>query len=164
MARTAASRDVRTYVPDDRRDAQIVDFVRALEAAGGSAPDVRPVLVSADGARFELPEAMYEVLRQVADALASGMGVTVAPMNAMLTTQEAADLLGVARPTLVRILERGEIPMDKPGRHRFVRLQDLVAYQARQREQTRSALDELVDLAEQHDLYARTDGPPPATR
>ena len=107
MARTAASRDVRTYVPDERRDAQIVDFVRALEAAGGSAPDVRPALVSGDGARFELPEAMYDVLRQVADALASGMGVTVAPMNAMLTTQEAADFLGVARPTLVRILERG---------------------------------------------------------
>ncbi|MGB7961568.1 MAG: helix-turn-helix domain-containing protein [Propionicimonas sp.] len=164
MARTAASSDVRTYVPDEGQDAQIVDFVRALEAAGRSAAEARPALVGADGARFELPEAMYDVLRQVADSLASGMGVTVAPMNAMLTTQEAADFLGVARPTLVRILERGEIPMEKPGRHRFVRLQDLVAYQARQREQTRSAVDELVRLAEDDGLYSRTDGPAPTTR
>ena len=164
MARTAASRDVRTYVPDDRRDAQIVDFVRALEAAGGSTPDARPALVSADGDRFELPEAMYDVLRQVADALASGMGVTVAPMNAMLTTQEAADFLGIARPTLVRILERGEISMEKPGRHRFVRLQALLAYQAWQREQTSSALGELIRVAEEDDLYAKTDGPAPSTR
>ena len=49
-------------------------------------------------------------------------------MNAMLTTQEAPTP-GIARPTLVRILERGEIPMEKPSRHRFVRLQDLLAYQ-----------------------------------
>lgn len=164
MARSAASSDVRTYVPDDRPDAQIVDFVRALQAAGRSAADVRPALVGADGARFELPQAMVDVLRQVAEALAAGMGVTVAPMNAMLTTQEAADFLGIARPTLVRILERGEIPMEKPGRHRFVRLQDLLAYQARQRERTSSALDELVRVAEEDDLYAKTDGPAPTAR
>ena len=164
MARTSAGSDVRTYMPDDRQDALILDFMRALEAAGGRAPDVRPALVGADGARFELPEAMFDMLRQVAEALASGMGVTVAPMNAMLTTQEAADFLGIARPTLVRILERGEIPMEKPGRHRFVRLQDLIAYQSRQRDQTRAALDELVRLAEEDGLYARTDGPAPTTR
>lgn len=72
------------------------------------------------------------------------MGVTVAPMNAMLTTQEAADYLGVARPTLVRILERGDIPMEKPGRHRYVRLRDLVDYQERLREERRAALEEMV--------------------
>jgi excisionase family DNA binding protein len=164
MPRTAAGSDVRTYVPDESQDAQIVDFVRALEAAGRSAAPVRPALVGADGGRVELPEAMFAVLRQVAEALASGLGVTVAPMNAMLTTQEAADFLGIARPTLVRILERGEIPMDKPGRHRFVRLQDLVAYQGRQRERRRAALDELVRAGEADELYAKTDGPAPTTR
>lgn len=164
MARVAAGGDVRTYVPDDEADAQIVDFMRALERAGRAAPERRPALVAADGERLEVPEAMYAVLRQVADALSSGMGVTVAPLNAMLTTQEAADYLGVARPTLVRILERGDIPMTKPNRHRFVRLKDLVDYQLGQRRQTRAALDQMVADAEDDDLYARTDGPAPATR
>ena len=77
-------------------------------------------LVGADGEHVVIPESMFPVLRQVAEALAQGMGVTVAPLNAMLTTQEAADFLGISRPTLVRVLERGEIPFQKPGRHRYV--------------------------------------------
>lgn len=164
MARTAASSNVRTYMPDEQQDAQILDFVKALEAAGRVGPDVRPALVAANGARLELPEAMYHVLLQVAETLSSGMGVTIAPMNAMLTSQEAADFLGIARPTLVRILERGDIPMTKPGRHRFVQLRDLLDYQSQQREQTRTTLDELVEDAVDTDLYSATDGPPPVTR
>lgn len=164
MPRTAASSDVKTYVPDDQQDAQIIDFIRALEAAGGTSPGVRPALVAPDGTRLDLPDAMYHVLRQVADALSSGMGVTVAPMNAMLTTQEAADFLGVARPTLVRILERGDLPMERPGRHRFVRLKDLVEYQERLRAERRSALETMVADAEENDLYRMTDRPAPTTR
>jgi excisionase family DNA binding protein len=164
MVKAAASSDVRTYVPDERQDAQILDFIRALDAAGRAAPEHRPALVGASGERLELPESMYAVLRQVADALASGMGVTVAPMNAMLTTQEAADFLGIARPTLVRILEHGDIPMEKPNRHRFVRLKDLVEYQAKRRDETRAVLDQMVADAEEDDLYKRTDGPAPTTR
>lgn len=164
MARVAAGGGVRTYVPDDRRDAQIVDFMQALERAGRAAPELRPALVAADGERLEVPEAMYAVLRQVADALSGGMGVTVAPLNAMLTTQEAADFLGIARPTLVRILERGDLPMVKPNRHRFVRLQDLVDYQAARTDERVTALDQMVADAESDDLYARTDRPAPVTR
>lgn len=81
------------------------------------------------------------------------MGVNVAPLSATLTTQEPADYLGISRPTLVRILERGEIPMEKPGRHRFVRLKDLVDYQGRTKEQRRAALEEMVSDAEKDHLY-----------
>lgn len=164
MTRSAATSDVRTYVPDEQTDAQIVDFVRALKNAGGSPPEVRPALVSADGTRHEIPEALFDVLTQVADAMDAGMGVTVAPMNALLTTQEAANFLGISRPTLVRTLERGEVPMEKPGRHRFVRLADLVEYQERQRNQTRDALEEMVRDAEEAGLYDQTDRLPPPTR
>jgi len=164
MTRTAASVNVRTYVPDETQDAQILDFLNALEGAGRSAAEARPALVASDGKRLELPEAMHEVLRQIARALSSGQGVTVAPMNAMLTTQEAADFLGIARPTLVRMLERGDIAMDKPGRHRFVRLKDLVDFQATERRERREALNEMTKQAEELHLHQATDGPPPPTR
>ncbi len=164
MSRTSASMNIQTYAPDSEQDALILDFIKALEAAGGTAPEQRAALVAANGERIELPEALHRVLIDVADALASGMGVAVAPMNAMLTTQEAADFLGIARPTLVRILDRGEIPMERPGRHRFVRLQDLVDYQERDRARRRTALEEMVRDAEADRLYEVTDGPPPATR
>ncbi|MDQ1247779.1 MAG: hypothetical protein QG597_2150, partial [Actinomycetota bacterium] len=85
-------------------------------------------------------------------------------LSAMLTTQQAADYLGISRPTMVRILERGEIPMEKPGRHRYVRLEDLVAYQTRTSQQRRDRLAQMVTDAEADDMYDRLDRPAPATR
>lgn len=164
MARTATSVDTRTYLPDADSEAQIIDFVAALEPAGEHAPKHLPALVDAAGHRTEIPAAMVEVLRQVAEALGHGLGVTVAPLNAMMTTQEAADFLGISRPTLVRILERGEIPMHRPGRHRYVRLSDLIAYQQQAQERRAEVLDAMAREANEAGLYAATDGPPPPMR
>lgn len=119
--------------------------------------------MTADGQRLELPPVVLDALRHVTEALTGGLGVVVAPLNSMLSTQEAADYLGVSRPTLVRILERGDLPMQKPGRHRFVRLSDLVAFQERQRIQTRQALDEMQRESEASGLYVALDGQPPLT-
>ncbi|MBW3086829.1 hypothetical protein KEM60_03058 [Austwickia sp. TVS 96-490-7B] len=164
MARTSASADSRTYLPDQEHEAEIVDFVAALERAGGQIPERRPAIISADGTQHELPEAMVDVLRHVASALSAGRAVNVAPLNAMLTTQEAAGFLGVSRPTLVRILERGEIPMEQPGRHRYVRLSDLLEYQQRSRTERRHALQNMVEASEEVGLYEATDGIPPVLR
>ena len=164
MPRVAASSNAHTYVPDAAQGAVIADFVRVLDEAGLGAAAGRPALVAANGERLEMPDAMFDALRQVAGALSSGMGVSVAPLSAMLTTQEAADYLGISRPTLVRILERGEIPMEKPGRHRFVQLRDLVEYQERSRTERRIALQDMVADAESNDLYVKTDRPAPKTR
>lgn len=164
MARTSASVDSRTYLPDQGHEVEIFDFVAALERAGGQAPERRPAIVSADGTQHEIPEAMVDVLRQVAGALSAGMGVNVAPLNPMLITHEAADFLGVSRSTVVRILERGELPMEQPGRHRYVRLSDLLDYQRRSRIERRRALEDMVEATEEAGLYEATDGLPPALR
>ncbi|PZA22567.1 hypothetical protein DMO24_04385 [Modestobacter versicolor] len=74
---------------------------------------------------------MLEVLRLAATALAEGRPVTLSCHEPVLSTQEAADLLGVSRPTLVRLLDSGVIPYDQPRRHRRVQLADLLAYQER---------------------------------
>lgn len=164
MTRTAAKQQAHTYVPDADQGAAIADFVRVLGEAGLNGPGAKPALVDAAGHRLEVPEPVFAVLRQVAEALSAGMGVSVAPLSAMLTTQQAADYLGISRPTMVRILERGEIPMEKPGRHRYVRLEDLVAYQTRTSQQRRDRLAQMVTDAEADDMYDRLDRPAPATR
>ncbi|MGH3549318.1 MAG: helix-turn-helix domain-containing protein [Pseudonocardiaceae bacterium] len=71
----------------------------------------------------------------------------------MLTTGQAADILGVSRPTLVRLLEAREIPFDKPGRHRRIRLGDLLAYQQRARRARAAGLDEMVRVSEEAGIY-----------
>lgn len=72
-------------------------------------------------------------LRAMAVALHHGDAVTLTPHEAMLSTQEAADLLGVSRPTLVRLLESGALPYSQPGTHRRVRLEDVLEYAERHR-------------------------------
>lgn len=116
------------------------------------------VLVGPDGEQFPLPEQVYRVLRQVIDSMRSGMAIMVAPQGMLLTTQEAAEFLGVSRPTLVKLLEDGAIPFERPNRHRRVRLQDLVDYQVERRRERRDALNRLTEEASELDLY---DDPPP---
>jgi len=110
-------------------------------------------LVLADGTRLPLPEPIAEVLSEVAHALAQGQAVTVAPQHTTLTTQQAADLLGVSRPTLVKLLESGELAYTQPGRHRRVRLTDLLAYRERIRTERKEGLDELARISDDAGLY-----------
>lgn len=89
------------------------------------------VLRGSDGTEVELPAELDEALQFVADAFADGAAVTLSRHEQLLTTQEAADLLGVSRPTLVRLLDHGAIPYDQPGSHRRLRLADVLAHQQR---------------------------------
>lgn len=79
--------------------------------------------------------------------------MTVAPQHTTLTTQQAADLLGVSRPTLIRLLEAGEISYTTPGRHRRLRLSDVLDYRDRVRHERDRRLDELADLSDEAGLY-----------
>jgi excisionase family DNA binding protein len=114
-----------------------------------------------NGEHLVLPPEVFEVLRGVVEAMASGQAVTIAPVHQRLTTQEAADLLGVSRPTLIKLLEAGEIPFEQPGRHRRVRLADVLAFRQRRSAEQRERLDRMVDIAEEHDMYERTGTPRP---
>jgi excisionase family DNA binding protein len=138
---TPRRKKARTYLPDsDSRDdmLDLVSFFRDLDRFRGTAG--RASLKAPDGTERELPDELFEALEQVAIALASGNGVTVAPFGMQLTTQEAADFLGVSRPTLVKLLTTGAIPYELRGRHRRVTLRDLVAYQDAFRVDRRRAL------------------------
>lgn len=96
-----------------------------------------------------VPRAAVQLFASVLAYMAEGKGVSVMPMHTMLTTQQAADLLNVSRPYVVGLLERGEIPFEKVGRHRRVRLDDLLAYQRVSTARQRSAADELSTLGQE---------------
>ncbi|MER5388387.1 excisionase family DNA-binding protein [Saccharopolyspora sp. NPDC002686] len=137
----------RTVLPPAKAD-ELLGLLRALDEQ-----DNAPALITRDGSRIDLPDELYDVLHDVVFALSRGLAITVAPRHTVLTTGEAAELLGVSRPTLVRLLESGEIPFEQPGRHRRIRLDDLLAYRERARRARAAGLDEMVRVSEQAGLY-----------
>jgi excisionase family DNA binding protein len=115
-------------------------------------------LVSPDGqSKIQLPEPLYRVLLQAAATLISGYQVVMAPVQHLLTTQEAADLLNVSRPYLVRLLDRGDMPSEKVGRHRRVTFGALMDYKKGRVDERRQALENLIRESEELGLYDRTD-------
>lgn len=101
-------------------------------------------LKSPDGETTEIPASIYDVLARVAEDMAQGHSIVIVPVGHELTTQEAADLLNVSRPHLVKLLERGEIDFHLAGTHRRVFFQDLMAYRERRDSARRDVLDELA--------------------
>lgn len=153
-----------TYLPPTQESQQsLVDFANSLASnTTDSAVQARSAkLISPDGKEREIPQEIFELLEQVANALAEGNGVTVAPYGAQLTTQEAADFLGISRPTLVKLLNAGEMAFDTIGRHRRVPLEEVVRYQEQSRARRRSALREMTAIAQEAGMEA---SPPPVLK
>lgn len=95
-----------------------------------------------------IPTSALRLLLDVLTEIGQGNAVSIIPIHAELTSQEAADVLNVSRPFLVQLLEKGDIPFHKTGTHRRVRYQDVIAYKERIDAQRRKALDELAAQAQ----------------
>jgi excisionase family DNA binding protein len=118
-----------------------------------------PALVGADGEQLSLPGSVFRLLKDIVRNMQLGRAVVLVPENQQLTTQRAADLLGVSRPHLIKLLEGSDLPYHRVGSHRRVYLKDLVAYQKRRDAERKAALDRIAREAFEAGLYDRTGMP-----
>lgn len=100
-----------------------------------------------------LPAMAVRVLADVLARMAQGQAVTLIPLHAELSTQQAADIMNVSRPYFIKLLEARKIPFRKVGEQRRVRYQDLLCYMEAYQKAANAALDEMTAAAEDMGLY-----------
>lgn len=128
--------------------APVADATGAIKIAVTNAAGVEQTV--------ELPASMLRLVFSVLSEMARGNAVSLIPMHAELTTQEAADILNVSRPHLVGLLEKGAVPFRKVGVQRRVQFRDVMDYKARFDADRHAALDALARQAQ--DLRLGYDG------
>ena len=130
--------------------AQVIEFSKALEGMlerpERHAPECR--LVGPKGVSIVLPESVFYVLERVAEVLARGDSITVVPVGKELTTQQAADLLNVSRQYLVKLLDENKIPFRRTGKHRRLRVEDVLEFKEKRDKDRRAGLRELSKVTQ----------------
>ena len=114
--------------------------------------EVKVRLGAEDDDVITLPAVAVRMLQEMLFEMSRGNSVTLIPLHAEFTTQDAADFLNVSRPFVVKLLEQGVIPFHMVGSHRRIRFQDLLQYKSQSDEAAKKAVDELQQLSEELDL------------
>ena len=113
-----------------------------------------PELVGQDGIeRIPLPPSIYKILKDVVGNMQRGQSILILPEDRALTTQSAANFLGVSRPHLVKLLEDRKIPFHRTGSHRRVAFKDLVAYAQGRDAERRQIVNDLAKEAFADGMY-----------
>lgn len=118
------------------------DTLLRVEVPGGKKPVTALV-----------PQSAFDAFLKILQQMSSGEDVMVFRQDAELTSQQAANILNVSRPYLNKLLEEGEIPFRKVGRHRRIQAMDVLEYKQQAYKKSGEALDELARLSEELGLY-----------
>jgi len=142
-------------LPPSAQDAAIARV--SGQVLSGYAQQKRPLTLRVKDAEqekpIELPAEAVALLMDILEAMAAGRGVTIIPENAELTTVQAAEVLNVSRPFLIKLLERGAIQHRKVGKHRRIRMEDVMAYKEDIDRKRSEVLDQLAREAQEQGDY-----------
>lgn len=135
-----------------RQDQQVASasldsFARALAKNGPERSGVT-IRIQESGTDITIPRKALELLQFILSSMAQGKAVSLIPSDSEVTTQQAADMLNVSRPHLVKLLKQGALPFKKVGSHRRILREDLLTYEARQAKQQEHQLQLLADQAQ----------------
>jgi excisionase family DNA binding protein len=125
---------------------QLREFARMLESH-------QAALIGPSGDEIPLPGPIYKVLVSALRFLERGEGVMILPSTQEMTTQSAAELLGVSRQYVVQLLEEGKIPFHKVGTHRRVSMKDVLEFRRKRDANRKRMLGEIAREAVEDGTY-----------
>ena len=149
----AASSDV--TLPTEKEVEVAVQGQRALAAFLATGFETQRIQIFDEknqAHQVELPTSALRLLVDILSEFSKGNAVRVVPVHPELTTQEAADLLNVSRPQLVKLLEDGVLPHQKTGKHRRVRFEHLMHFKSERDRASELAMEELAKQAQELEM------------
>ncbi len=140
--------------PPEQR-AQVAELSRAMEGMVHPPARQAPMckLVGPGGESIAIPATIFYVLERIVEVMARGDAITVVPVGKEVTTQQAANLLNVSRQYLVRLLDEGRIAYRKTGKHRRLRIEDVLAFKEQRDKNRRAGLRELSRMTQEFGGY-----------
>ena len=135
--------------PDPTEQDELAELREQLARIAARRGQAVARLVSPDGIAVEIPASAFAALQAIVRDMAQGLTITLIPHDKELTTKEAADILNMSRPFLVKLLDRGDIPYHRVGTHRRLNVEDVLAYRELRAKRRREKLRELTELSEQ---------------
>jgi excisionase family DNA binding protein len=132
-------------LPSEAEAKMACELSRKIAARLGAGATVKIEVGDKAGA-LTLPPIAARLVLDLLEELARGNAVTLNAIRAELTTQQAADLLNISRPSLIQLLDDGKIAYRRLGTHRRIPLEDVLAFKADNYAKRKAALDELSNL------------------
>lgn len=104
-------------------------------------------------AKIKIPLKALKLLNDVLKAMSEGKPISILPIATEVTTQKAAEILGCSRPHIIKLIEAGEIPFTKVGKHRRILFEDVLKYKEQMKEQQRQHIIDIMNFDEELGLY-----------
>lgn len=124
-------------------------LTRTAAAISKKKPDAVKIKIQESGEFVAVPRKALDMLLTILSSMAEGKSISLIPSGSEVSTQQAADMLHVSRPHVVKLLEEGKIPHKKTGSHRRILLEDLIEYDEKVKAQRRKSLKRLAKQAQE---------------
>ncbi len=129
-----------------------LDAVEKIVQKHDAAQKPIEIEITGEKTHIKIPPTAFRFLNMVLQLMAKGKAITIIPTDTEISTQQAAEMLNVSRPHIVKLLEKEELPYHKVGTHRRIKLKDLEEYREKMDKKRRKLLEELAKQAQELDM------------